>query len=208
MIRHRRDRYMTNKMIIIKGDKVQGVGYRPFLLEKAVRLKIKYFDAVNIPQESGIDSIKQILEVYVSGEVKQISEFIEFAKSEKGHPKMAQVDSVVSDDYTDDIITIEEYKSILSSEQQSKTVQGGLLIAHILQNETNKNLELLRKETTENFRQMDLKYKLISEGMFLLANKIDKRMEKLEERNKIVDMRMEKTEKSIEELLKILVSKK
>lgn len=43
-------------LVTIKGDKVQNVGYIPFLLEKAVRLKIKNFDAVNV--ESEIEKMK------------------------------------------------------------------------------------------------------------------------------------------------------
>ena len=189
----------TGVLVTIKGDKVQNVGYRPFLLEKAVRLKIKNFDAVNIESEK--DDEKQTLIIYVSGEDKQISEFVEFTKSEKGRPKKAKVDSVIPDlEYLEDVISIEEYRNILGAEQQSKTVQGGLLIGE--------KIDLLRTETAENFEKMDTKYKLISEGMFTLANKIDKRMEKLEERNEIVDARMEKTEKNIEKLLEILIQQK
>lgn len=186
----------TGVLVTIKGDKVQNVGYRPFLLEKAVRLKIKNFDAVNVESEK--DDEKQTLIIYVSGEDKQISEFVEFTKSEKGRPKKAKVDSVIPD--IEYVISIEEYRNILSAEQQSKTVQGGLLIGE--------KIDLLRTETAENFEKMDTKYKLISEGMFTLANKIDKRMEKLEERNEIVDARMEKTEKNIEKLLEILIQQK
>ena len=203
----------TGVLVTIKGDKVQNVGYRPFLLEKAVRLKIKNFDAVNVESEK--DDEKQTLIIYVSGEDKQISEFVEFTKSEKGRPKKAKVDSVIPDlEYLEDVISIEEYRNILSAEQQSKTVQGGLLIGEkidLLRTETTEigeKIDLLRMETTENFEKMDTKYKLISEGMFTLANKIDKRMEKLEERNEIVDARMEKTEKNIERLLEILIQQK
>ncbi len=217
----------TGILVTIKGDKVQNVGYRPFLLEKAVRLKIKNFDAVNVESEK--DDEKQTLIIYVSGEDKQISEFVEFTKSEKGRPKKAKVDSVIPGlEYLEDVISIEEYRNILSAEQQSKTVQGGLLIGEkidllrtetteigekidLLRMETTENFEkidLLRTETAENFEKMDTKYKFISEGMFTLANKIDKRMEKLEERNEIVDARMEKTEKNIEKLLEILIQQK
>lgn len=198
---------MISKMITIKGNKVQNVGYRPFLLEKAVRLKIKNFDAINVEPEDEVDNEKQILIVYISGEDKQITDFVEFVQSKKGIPRKAKVDSVVPDIYMEDVISIEEYKSILNAEQQSKTVQGGLLIGDIL-NETNKGLGLLRTETTENFGKMDIKYEAISRGMFTLANKIDERMKKLEDRNEIVDIRMEKTEKNIERLLEILVEQK
>lgn len=62
-------------------------------------------------------------------------------------------------------------------------------------------IDSLRNETNNNFKEMDGKYKLISEGMFAVANE-------LKETNKSFEKRIEKTEKSIEELLKILVDKK
>ncbi len=66
---------------------------------------------------------------------------------------------------------------------------------------TNKNLELLRIETNNNFKDLDIKYKLISEGLFAVVDEI-------KETNRSFEKRIEKTEKNIEELLKILVEKK
>lgn len=48
---------------------------------------------------------------------------------------------------------------------------------------------------------MDKKYKLISEGMFAIVNE-------LKETNKELGERLEKTDKNIEVLLKILIEKK
>jgi hypothetical protein len=64
-----------------------------------------------------------------------------------------------------------------------------------------KYINLLRSETKENFHHMDEKYDVLSKAMFAV-------IEEMEERNKTFENRMEKTEKSIESLLKILVEKK
>jgi len=198
---------MIGKKITITGDKIKGVGYRPFLLEKAIRLKIKNFDAINVESEDEIDGEKQVLIIYTSGKDKQITDFVEFAQSEKGRPRKSRVDSVVPDVYTEDVISISEYRTILNAEQQSKTVQGGLLIGDILMYDTNKCLKLLRTETNDNFGKMDKKYDAISRNMFDIVKEMketnrlfDKRMEKLEERNELVDGRIEK-------LLEILAKK-
>lgn len=223
---------MIGKKITIAGDKVKGVGYRPFLLEKAVRLKIKNFDAINVESEDEIDNEKQVLIIYTSGKDKQITDFVEFVQSKEGRPRKAKVDSVVPDVYTEDVISISEYRTILNAEQQSKTVQGGLLIGDILMYETNKNLELLRTETNDNFDKMgknfekvgdkidslrtetndnfgkmDKKYDKISKNMFDIVGEMKETNKLFEERSKISDMRMEKTEKSIERLLDILAKK-
>ncbi len=69
-------------------------------------------------------------------------------------------------------------------------------------------VNLLRTETQSSFKDMDEKYHIISQSMLAVADKI-------EERNKTFESRMEKTEKSIEKnqkniesLLKILAEKK
>jgi hypothetical protein len=137
----------------------------------------------------------------------EFSEFIKnnFPDYTKNCRIVEEKDSCISE-----VAYINDFRDVLAIEQQSNMVQEGLLISD--------KIDDLKKETTKNFKDMDTKYDLISEGMFLLANKIDERMQKLEERwetantrtderNKIVDDRMEKTEKSIEELLKILANK-
>ncbi len=58
-----------NKRISIEGKKVHQVGYRPFLLAKAMRLNIPNFDAENV-EENG----KQKILISMIGEEKQISE--------------------------------------------------------------------------------------------------------------------------------------
>lgn len=183
-------------MLIIEGDKIQNVGYRPFLLVEALkRKKITNFEAENFKQ----DGLQRVI-INMVGEKQNILEFSEFIKN--NFPDYAKNCKIVDEKETcsSEVMYINNFRDILAVEQQSNIVQGGLQISD--------KIDSLRTETTENFKEMDAKYKAISEGMFTLANKIDKRMEKLEERNEIVDARMEKMDKHIEALLELLVNKK
>ena len=63
----------------------------------------------------------------------------------------------------------------------------------------------LRKEIDNNFKEMDKKYKLISDGMFAVVSELkdnNKALgERLEKSEKEFEGRMEKTDKNIEKLL-------
>ncbi len=163
----------TGVSITIKGEKVQGIGYRPFLLEKAVRLKINNFDAVNVELEK--DDEIQTLIIYISGEDKQISEFTTFVRSEKGRPRKARVDSVMIDIYLGDVISIGEYRNILSIEQQSKTVQGDLLLNEKVdimigkQEETVEEIMSLRNDLKSHF---DKRFEILERDVFLIKKKM------------------------------------
>lgn len=71
-----------------------------------------------------------------------------------------------------------------------------------------KNVELLREETSENFGKLDKKYKLISEGMFVIVSEIKETNKLFEKRIEKVEKNIERTEKNIERLLEILVEEK
>ena len=182
-----------SKKIIIEGEMIHSVGYRPFLLARALRLRIPNFDAENI-KENGMKK----LVVSVIGEEGQISEFENFAKDNK--PENAKVSKVTIEEGISGVMKIEEYRKLFNSEQLNKIVQGGLQISDkiaALRNDTNQNFGKM----DDNFKDLDRKYELIPKGMFAVADEI-------KETNKVFEKRIEKTEKNIEELLKILVEKK
>jgi acylphosphatase len=224
-----------SKIIIIKGDKVHNVGYRPLLFAKALRLRISNFDARN---EEEKDGEKQSVVVCISGLEKQISDFVAYVKSEKGRPKDAKVDSITEEsEYLENVISIEEYGKILNVEQTNNVIQGGQKIDKDLNigfrkleekmdtgfmklgekmdtgfmklgekmdtgfMKLGEKVDVLRTETNENFKHMDIKYDEISKGMFAIVDIIEKR-------NQIFEKRLEKTEKNIEKLLEILIDKK
>lgn len=206
------------KKIIIEGEMLHHVGFRPYLLSKALKLRIKNFEA-----ENDDDDGKQVM-VLLIGDTNQISEFINYIKTKKLplpdttkviHVSEEEIDVTIALDIAD----INEYRRWLSVEQDNNIVQGGLQIVDILKNETNKSLELLRTETTENFgmlgekvdslitetdenfKKMDIKYDKISTAMFATVDAIEKR-------NQILEKRMDNTEKNIEKLLEILIQQK
>jgi acylphosphatase len=98
--------------ILIEGEKVQGVGYRLFLLEKAM--------------ESGIEKIyvrnmdKDKVELLVSDEEDKVKSFYEKIYSE--FPKEAKVRSIKEELYDGKIPTpsIDRYFQFLTLEQLSK----------------------------------------------------------------------------------------
>ena len=178
-----------SRIITIKGDKVQGIGYRPFLYAKALRLRIPNFDARN---EEEKEDGKQSVIICISGQEKQITDFVKFVESKK--PKNAKVDSITDELLVlEDIISTKEYGKILNVEQTNNIVQGGQKI--------DKDLNTLRTDTNENFKRMDTKYDAISKGMFAVVDIIEKR-------NQTFEKRLENTEKNIEKLLEILIDKK
>ncbi len=227
-----------SKIITIKGDKVQNIGYRPFLFAKALRLRIPNFDAIN---EEEKEDGKQSVVICISGQEKQISDFVTFVRSESGRPKNAKVDSITEDlIYIEDVISIEEYGKILNAEQTNNIVQGGQKIDKELNTgfkTLGEKVDVLRTETNENFKHMDTGFKTLGEkmdtGFKTLGEKVDvlrtetnenfKRMDikydtiskgmfalvdTIEKRNQTFEKRLEKTEKNIEKLLEILVDGK
>jgi len=188
------------KKIIIKGEMLHHVGFRPYLLLKALKLRVKNFEAENIDDDG------KRVDVLLIGDANQISDFADLIKAKKlPLPDTTKVIDVLEEeiDITKalDIADINEYRKWLGVEQNNNIVQEGLKIVDILKNETNNNLELLRIETNDNFKKMDEKYDAISKGMFAVV-------ERLEKRDEMFEAKMENTEKNIESLLKILTEKK
>jgi acylphosphatase len=108
------------KRIIIKGGKVHNVGYRPFLLAKARRLRIPNYEADNVEEEG-----KQMVIVSVGGVEKQVQEFVEFVK--ENYPKKANVSGIwVDPNPPESVMPLDEYDKILAAEQQNTVIQTGL----------------------------------------------------------------------------------
>ena len=113
---------MINKRIIIEGEKVHNVGYRPFLLSKAWELNIPNYFARNIKEEDGVEQV----EVYLGGDEEQVQEFIEFIKN--NNPPKANVSGVREAEPPGRIMQIDKYDRVLSAEQRNTMVQTGLIM--------------------------------------------------------------------------------
>lgn len=201
-------------MLIVEGELIHHVGYRPFLLVEALkRKKITNFEAHNFKKDD-----HQRVIINMVGEEQKILEFVDFIKN--NFPDYASNCKIVEekDSCPSEVMHINEFRDTLSVEQQSNIVQGGLQISskiNLLGTCLGGKIDSLRTETTDNFEKMDIKYDAISKGMFDIVREMketnksfDKRMKRLEDRNEIVDIRIEKMDKHIETLLEILVEQK
>ncbi len=105
----------------ITGSKVHEVGYRVFLLRKALELGVERFNAYNT-KENGM----QVLIAFLEGNKDQIAAFQEFEKENK--PEDAEVSDRVFGDYEGYVIGIADYMHLIQVEQLSKGIPAILSI--------------------------------------------------------------------------------
>lgn len=139
------------KKLIIKGEKVQDVGYRLFLLDVAEELGLKGFQARNI---------KDYVEFIVEGDEDKIFKFIDFAK--ENFPPFARVNSVICEDYDGEVLSIDRFYHRFSIDQLVKIVDIGL--------------NMLKKQD-----EMLIKQDKMLEKQDLMLEKQDKMLEKQDE---------------------------
>ena len=153
---------MINKRIIIEGEKVHNVGYRPFLLSKAWERNIPNYFARNIKEEDGVEQV----EVYLGGDEEQVQEFIEFIKN--NYPPKANVSGVREAEPPGRIMQIDKYDRVLSAEQRNTMVQTGLIMIGKQdqmigkqdqmidkQDETQKAIENMHSDVNNNFQDLN-----------------------------------------------------
>ena len=75
--------------VTITGPKVQGIGYRPYLAELAMRLALRGFEVFN----EGDNSVVALLE----SDDQRVKEF--FKRATLDRPSLALVDTVKSEEY-------------------------------------------------------------------------------------------------------------
>lgn len=95
------------------------VGYRPFLLAKALELGIPNYFARNV-KEGGMERV----EISIGGEEEQIKEFLEFIKD--NYPSKAKVSRVREGKFPERVMPIDKYDRVLAAEQQNTVVQTEL----------------------------------------------------------------------------------
>ena len=97
----------------IIGNKVHDVGYRVFLLRKALELGVERFNAYNT-KENG----DQVLISILDGDNDQILTFKEFITNNK--PENAEVSDTIFEDYSGYVIGIVDYMHLIQVEQLSE----------------------------------------------------------------------------------------
>jgi acylphosphatase len=112
----------AKKKIIITGQKVHEIGYRPFLLGMAESLEIERFFADNT-----FINKKQTVYVLVDSSEEKVEAFVEIASSK--FPEKSDVEKVDVEDYSGNVMRIESYYRYLSAMQLSKiATYGGIML--------------------------------------------------------------------------------
>ena len=106
---------MKNVELIIKGRKVNDVGYRPFLLLHALNRGIQKFFAYN----SGVEG-NETVTVHLQGEDEIIISYINFIRSQ--YPEHAEVEEIIERDFKGHVEDAYKFAQILQFEQIAKAV--------------------------------------------------------------------------------------
>ena len=106
---------MKSVELIIKGEKVNNVGYRPFLLLNALTHEIEKLYAFN-----AIAGGQEAVILRAEGEDEHIASYIEFVKS--SYPPHAKVGSIEVKDFNGHVGDAYKYAQILQLEQMYKAI--------------------------------------------------------------------------------------
>jgi acylphosphatase len=105
----------------ITGSRVHEVGYRVFLLRKALELGVEKFNAYNT-KENGM----QVLIAFLEGNKDQTVAFQEFAN--ENEPEDAEVSDRIFEDYEGYVMGIADYMHLIQVEQLSRGIPAILSI--------------------------------------------------------------------------------
>jgi acylphosphatase len=108
----------TKKKIIISGQKVHDVGYRPYLLGIAESMEIERFFVDNIFSDE-----KQVVYALINSSEENVDSFIEIASSK--FPEKSIVAKVDVEDYKGNVMKIESFYRYLTAMQLSKIANYG-----------------------------------------------------------------------------------
>lgn len=97
--------------ITITGPKVQGVGYRPFLAELAMRLAPRGFEVYN--EDSSVVAL-------IESDEKRVDNFVDAVSKER--PALAEVDEVVSEEFIGDVMPLWQSVSITTATQLNRAI--------------------------------------------------------------------------------------
>ncbi|MBU4223244.1 MAG: acylphosphatase [Euryarchaeota archaeon] len=125
----------------IIGNKVHDVGYRVFLLRKALELGMERFNAYNT-KENGV----QVLVSFMDGDSDQISTFQNYVRNNR--PENADISDIIFEDYAGHVIGIVDYMHLIQVEQLSKGIPAILSI--------DRKLDQNRTEISGEIRELRL----------------------------------------------------
>jgi len=200
-----------NKKVIIEGEKVHHVGFRPFLTARARRLRIPNYEAENVEEDG-----KQRVIVLVGGDEQQVQEFVEFVKDIGNRPPKARVSRAWEGDPPEYVMPIDEYDKVLAAEQRNTIVQAGLGMVE-MQKETIRSINQGFEKTDQNFAtlgdKIDSGFEKTDQNLATLGDKIDSGFEKTDQDFQImrsdygkISGTMEKINDNLEKLIKTIIA--
>ena len=150
------------KGILIIGENLHNVGYRPLLLAIASSLGIKNFFADNVEIEN-----RQAIEILI-GEKEE--SFLDFIKKKK--PRDAIISEIKTEDYSGFIMDIESYSRYLTGEQLAKIAgYGRMMISEI--KEVGEKVDKTGKELGEKIDNVGDKVDSVGEKVEAVGEKVD-----------------------------------
>jgi len=174
----------VKKKIVIKGDRVQDVGYRLFLLDAAEDFGLKGFQARNV---------ENYVEFLVEGNDDNVARFVEFAK--KNYPEFAGVEEVKEENYEGEVMSIDRFYQRFSVDQLVKIVNIGINIVG------KQDLMIGRQDLMlERQDKMLEKQDLMLGKMDLMLEKQDEMLKKQDEMLKKQDEMLKKQDETIAEI--------
>ncbi len=180
------------KILIIEGEKIHNVGYRPFLLAESLkRKKITNFEAENLEKDEKQKDEKQKVIISMVGDEQKILEFVEHIKN--NFPSYAKNCKILSEEdrCPSEVMHINDFRDVLAVEQQNNIVQGGLKINDKLDNIDHK---------LDKLDNIDHKLDNLITGMHEDFDKMDKKYDKVSQKIGSIDSRMESIDSSIKDL--------
>ena len=99
----------------ISGPKVHDVGYRYFLMNLAINMALKGFNALNKTGE-----MEQEVIALVEGDEESIADFRKMVETKR--PERSQVSSITFEEHTGDVMKTESYAQICSAIQLNKAI--------------------------------------------------------------------------------------
>ena len=186
--------------IVIEGENIHGVGYRPFLLRAARRLRVPRFEAENI------EDAPPKIEVLAGGNASAIKEFVKTVKTQ--HPRDAIVSRVrVDPKPPESVLPIDEYDKILSAEQQDRIVSTGLAMLAKEDKTLEKQDGMLEKqdETTESIRHMDGNITETNRSIKEMDGHMTERFDHMDQKYDKMSERMEHMDHTLERLADALI---
>jgi acylphosphatase len=177
-----------DKRTIIEGARVHGVGFRPFLYGKAVRLRLTGFEAENVRVNSS-----EAVDVSFSGDEKAVLIFSGYCRTAR--PPEALVSRVREEEPPGSVLPIDEYDRILAAEQQSTMVRSGLTMIGLqektlgLQEKTLEKLDVYHLDNVKRFELSEERFERIFKTLERILDEMrEDRIEARKSTERIISM--------------------